>query len=187
VRALASIVVAFAVLACLGYLLAPGQFALCSVYKKSVCLSCGLERVDDIRKLGPFVYHRQVDFQESGVSRALKIKSCPHSWFLYRYEHNFIRPLNSWRSSWGCPSVMLQSVLRDDAFCEELAHMDNASENWSSLVTALNSNHMIDDSFGLWWKESTRRSFSSWAATNGLWTQIGSQAAANKPMQPTPR
>jgi hypothetical protein len=187
VRTLASIVVVFVVLAGLGYLLAPGQFVLASVYKKSVCFDCGLERLDDIRKLGPFVYHRQVDFEESAVSRALKIKGCPHSWLLYRYGHNFIRPLNSWHASWGCPSVMLQSVLLDDAFCEELAHMDNASENWSSLVTALYSNHTIDDSFGLWWKESSRGSFSAWAATNGLWIQVGRQTVANKPMKPTPR
>jgi hypothetical protein len=171
VRIVAAILLVSLALAALVVLLAPNQVARSTAYDQYVCTSCGVKKVEDIRKLGPLTYHRRVTFEESALSRALKAKDCQHSWLLYRYGHSAKRPFGGgFFADGGCPSMNLQTALGDDLLSQELAHMENPSKTWGSFVAALNSSRTFDESFASWWADSDRGSFAAWAATNGFWT-----------------
>ena len=169
---LAAIALGLVALVVLAFLLAPGLFTKSSVYDEYFCTGCGLEKVENMRKLGPFTYHRSVIFKESAVFRALKIRNCSHVWLLYRFGHTYRRPFDSTFVDGGCPSGSLPLLLIDDAFARELAGMQNPSQTWASLVGALNSNPAFDESLAQWLEESDDWGFAAWAATNGFWAPI---------------
>jgi hypothetical protein len=170
-RRIAAIIVILVAMAAFVSVIAPGMVARSTAYDQYLCTHCGLKRVEDTRRLGRFVYHRRVTLEGSAVSRALKVKDCPHSWLLYRYGHSLRRPLGGgFFADGGCPSMNIQILLRDDGLGQELANIGNPSKTWGSLVAALNSSRTFDESFTLWWQDSDRGSLSAWAATNGFWT-----------------
>lgn len=149
---------------------APSAFTRSNAYDQFVCTGCGLKKVEDIRKFGGVVYRRRVTLEDSAISRAIKVKSCQHTWLLYRYGHNFKRPLFGGGAfvDGGSPSSTLQLLLIDEAFAQELSRVKSPSESWAALVTALNSSRAFDEEFASWWQESDHVGFSVWAATNGL-------------------
>src|SRR5256885_10583 len=67
-----------------------------SIYNQYVCTACGLERAVYKRRVGPVTYHEEVTLQTSPLSRALKIKDCPHSWLLYRFGQSSGFLLRGW-------------------------------------------------------------------------------------------
>jgi hypothetical protein len=156
------------------FVIAPNFFSMSSSYDHYVCTGCGLEKAEYIRKLGPFVFHREVSFEDSAVSRVLKTRDCPHSWLLYRFGFSSSTPgrFASIHADGGCRSLTLPLVLHDDVFAGELAHMDNASKNWGALAAMLNSNSNFDELFGSWLQDPNRGDFHAWAETNGIWTPI---------------
>jgi hypothetical protein len=170
-RALGAIVVVVLAAAVLVFLFAPRAVSRYIAYDQYVCTSCGLKKTQDVRKFGYIEYRRKVTFEDSAVSRALNVTNCQHSWFLYRFGHDVIRPLRS--SSYadgGSHSMNLPILLIDDRFSQELARMENAPKAWGSLVTALDSSRQFDELFAEWWQNSDHVSLSTWAATNRFWT-----------------
>lgn len=149
---------------------APSTFTRSNAYDQYVCAGCGLKKVEDIRKFGGVVYRCRVTLEDSAISRAIKMKNCQHSWFLYRYGHNFKRPLFGGGAfvDGGSPSSTLQLLLIDEGFAQELSRMEKPSESWAALVSALNSSRAFDEAFSSWWMDSDHVGFSAWAATNGL-------------------
>jgi len=150
-------------------LASPGQFGKSSAYDQYVCTVCGLKRADEVRKLGPITCRRRVIFEESSVSRALRVKECQHSWLLYRYGHSFRGLLVGWHADGGCQSLAVPALLQDNAFALNLAQMESPGKTWGSLVAALNSSRAFDEAFLEWRHDSENGTFSSWAATNGYW------------------
>ena len=157
--------------AVLVFLFAPKAVSRCIAYDQYVCTSCGLKKIQDVRKFGHIEHRRKVTFEDSAVSRALKVTNCQHSWFLYRFGHDVIRPLRSgFYADGGSPSMNLQTLLFDEKFSQELSQMQNPTQSWASLVACLNTNKTFDEMFATWWQDSDRVNLSTWVATNGLWT-----------------
>lgn len=150
------------------FFVAPSLLTKSTAYDQYVCTDCGLKKVEDIRKFGPIVYHRRVALEESAISRAIKMKSCPHNWLLYRFGHSFKRPFLSAFGDGGCPSSTLRILIGDERFAQELSRMENPSKTWASLVSALNSSRAFDEAFNLWWQDSDHADLSFWTETNGL-------------------
>lgn len=148
----------------------PSAVTRSNAYDHYVCTGCGLKKVEDIRKFGQIVYRRRVALEDSAISRAIKVKSCQHSWLLYRYGHNFKRPLFGGGAfvDGGSPSSTLQLLLIDEGFAQELSRTENASESWAAVVSGLNSSRAFDKAFASWWMDSDHVGFAAWAATNGL-------------------
>jgi len=166
---IAIVIVGLAAMVVIVLFFAPALVARSHAYDQYVCTVCGLRKVDDIRKFGQIVYHHRVSVEESAVSRAINAKNCPNSWLLYRYGHSLQRPFSSgFFADGGSPSSSLQALLADREFAQELSQMQNPSNTWASLVSALNSNRALDEAFATWWRDSDHVSFSAWAATNGL-------------------
>jgi len=158
---------------------APSAFTRSNTYDQYVCTGCGLKKGKDIRKFGGIVYRHRVTLEDSAISRAIKVKNCQHSWFLYRYGHNFKRPLFGGGAfvDGGSPSNMLQLLLIDEGFARELSRMEKPSDSWAALVSALNSSRAFDKDFASWWEESDHVGFSVWAATNGLSGKVKDKSA----------
>ena len=149
---------------------APSSFTRSNAYDQYVCTACGLKKVEDIRRFGRIVYRRRVTLEDSAISRAIKVKNCQHSWLLYRYGHNFKRPLFGGGAfvDGGSPSSTLQLLLIDEGFAQELSKMENPSKSWAALVSALNSSRAVDEAFASWWMDSDHVGFAAWAVSNGL-------------------
>jgi hypothetical protein len=152
------------------FFVVPSAFTRSTVYDEYVCTGCGLKKAEDIRKFWGIAYHRGVTLESSAVSRAIKVKNCQHSWFLYRFCHTFKKLFLRAGASvdGGCRSSTLQLLLVDERFAEELSQVESPSESWAALVSALNSSRAFDDAFFLWWHDSDHVGFAAWAATNGL-------------------
>ncbi len=163
-----AIIFGLVLLAGLAFLFAPDLFTRTYAYDQFVCMGCGLKRVEDARTLARIVYHRRVTFEESAISRALKVNSCPHSWLKYRFGHTSKRPFLSIHADGGCPSQTLSFLLYDNLFAQELSHMENPSKTWAALVSGLNASRALDESLATWRIDSDRGGFSAWAATNGF-------------------
>jgi len=172
VSRLAITVFGFVAAVVLVFFFAPSVFTRSNAYDQYVCTGCGLKKVEHIGKFGGIVYRRRVTLEDSAISRAIKVKNCQHSWLLYRYGHNFKRPFFGASVDGGSPSSTLQLVLIDDAFAQELSRLENPSESWAALVSALNSSRAFDEEFASWWQESDHVGFSVWAATNGLSVKV---------------
>jgi hypothetical protein len=174
-RAIAGILLAFLAVAVLLVLFAPSFAARSTAYEQYVCTRCGLEKLEDARKVSSLVYHRRVTFEDSAVSRALKVKECPHNWLLFRYGYSVKRfPFrNGFFADGGFPSDDLQLILRDEAFAQELARIQTPAKSWGLLVTDLKSNRAFVTAFSSWYEDPDRGPFSDWATTNGFWNSAG--------------
>jgi hypothetical protein len=169
-------ILAFAGAAVVVFLIIPSTLMRSSFYDQYVCVNCGIKKLEDIRQFGGMEYLRHVTFEDSAISRAIKVKDCQHKWLLFRSRHGFKRPLLSAYSEGGSPSVILHRVLTDEGFAQELARMEKPSETWTALVIGLNSNQAFDEEVASWWNDSGHVGFAAWAATNEAFTNLKGKA-----------
>jgi hypothetical protein len=170
VRRVLTVVIGFLVIIAITFFLAPSLFRTSSSYDQYLCTRCGKTKSEYIRKISSITYLRRITYEDSSVSRALKINDCSHNWLLYRFGHSFRGPVSGGHMDGGSKSEALRWLLHDDAFAIELARMDKPGTTWGSLVTALNSNRAFDNAILEWRYDSDSRNFSVWAATNGYWS-----------------
>ena len=141
------------------------KYSACDQY---VCTSCALERSEYKLSVGLFTFRDKVTLQDSALSRALKIKDCPHAWLRYRFAYDSGFLLGGWKffADGGSRSSMLRLLLVDEGFAADLARMKDPSSVLKDMLVCLDRSRELDDLLGEWWTEPDRGNFSDWWQTN---------------------
>lgn len=148
------------------FVFAPSALTTSSNYDHYLCSHCGIEKFEEIGRIGPVRYHHKVTFEETAISRVMRLGGCSHNWVHRRFDFRFKGPRGGGSGQGGSRSIMLHYLIRDDEFAKEVMRTESPSKHWNALVLMLDSNRTFDEEFGVWWNDPDRGSFANWADTN---------------------